>query len=380
MDRPGLVIVAMLHILWIAALAGAAQAAEFPEPLAPEPIPSVAALGTPYPASYALVHDFDGAFLLVDSADARLKGMLSTSEFATVAASGPRQELYVGETYYSHGSRGERADLVSVYDMATLALEAEIAIPNKRAALVAHRSAMAITASGDFLLVFNLTPSTSVSVVDLDRRTFVGEIPTPGCSLVYPTRANEFFMLCGDGALNKVVLDDAGAVVSQTKSAPFIDIDNDPLAEKATFLDGAWQFVSFNGDVQPISAAGEPGERWPLTSEAERAAGWRPTSMWWTAGLPGGRLWVAMTPNGYDGSHKDPLTEVWLFDVNEHKRLARLPVKVPGLSLAVTAEEAPRLMILTVEGTLDVYDAMSGEYQRTIPDLGAAPLQVYRLP
>ena len=332
-----------------------------------------------------MVHDFafgsllDSAFSLVDTSDGRFKGMLSAGNFAGFTVSADRQELYVGETYYSRGTRGERADLVTVYDMENLDRLAEIEIPNKRAAIVVNKSAMAITESGRFLLVFNLTPATSVTVIDLDNHTFVGEIPTPGCSLVYPTRKHDFFMLCGDGALFQISLDDSGAVVSQARSAPFIDIDEDPLSEKASKVAGVWQFISFKGDVQPVSGAGVPVERWSLTSNAERASNWRPGGWHWTAAHPDGLLWVSMNPNGYDGSHKDPAAEVWLFDTDKQVRLKRLPLKVPALSIDVTLEKEPRLLVVNAEGALDIYNAHSGEYQRTIYDLGASPYQVHRL-
>jgi methylamine dehydrogenase heavy chain len=363
-----------------------ATAAEFPDPLPPEPIPSVATLATPYPASYAVVHDFgfgslvDSAFSLVDTADGRFKGMMSAGNFATFAVSTERQELYVGETYYSHGTRGERSDLVTIYDMENLAVLAEVEIPEKRAAIVVQKWSMAITESGRFMLVFNLTPATSVSVIDLDSREFVGEIQTAGCSLVYPTRNHDFFMLCGDGAVLRISLDDDGAVARQSRSAPFIDIDADPLSEKSSLAGGEWQFVSFLGDVQPVSTSGEPGQRWSLTSAAEREDNWRPAGWHWTAGHPDGSLWVAMTPQGYDGSHKDPAPEVWLFDSAKEERLARFPLKVPALSIDVTLEDEPRLLVVNAEGALDVYDARSGEYQRTIYDLGASPYQVHRMP
>jgi len=378
-----------LSVLAAAGLIGFAPVtlgADYPEPLPAEAIPSVATIPTPYPKSYALVHDFgfgsliDSAFSLVDTADGSFKGMVSAGNFASAVVSTQRQEIYVGETYYSHGTRGERADLVAVYDMDHLGLVAEIEIPPKRAGIVVQKSAQAITENGRFMLVFNLTPATSVSVVDLDTRTFVSEIQTAGCSLVYPTKGNDFFMLCGDGALQTFALDDSGAVVAQTRSKPFIDIDADPLSEKASLAGGTWQFISFLGDVQPIGTDAVPGKRWSLTTRAERAENWRPSGWHWTAGHPDGRLWVTMTPNGYDGSHKDPAPEVWLFDTKSHKRLARFALKTPALSIDVTLEPKPRLLVVNAEAALDVYDAASGEYQRTIYDLGASPYQVHRMP
>ncbi|MDP6377861.1 MAG: amine dehydrogenase large subunit [Pseudomonadales bacterium] len=364
----------------------AVHAQEFSAPLPIEPTDAVANIATPYPASYAMVHDFafgsliDSAFALVDAASGRFKGMISAGNFATLDVSSARQEFYVGESYYSRGTRGERVDLVSVYDMDNLDRLAEIELPKKRAAVVVNKGATAITDSGRFLLVFNLTPGTSVSVVDLEARAFVGEIQTPGCSLVYPTKIHNFFMLCGDGALLNVSLNDDGGVLSRAKSAPFIDIDADPLSEKSSKVGDTWQFISFRGDVQPIDDEGRPGERWSLTATDERAANWRPAGWHWTAGHPDGLLWVGMTPNGYDGSHKDPASEVWLYDVAEQERLQRIRLKTIALSIDVTLEEKPRLLVVNAEGALDIYDARSGDYQRSIYDLGASPYQVHAMP
>jgi methylamine dehydrogenase heavy chain len=376
----------LLSLLLICHAAAIRAEERFPDPLPVEPIPAVATLATPYPDSYVLVHDFgfgsliDSAFSLVDVSSGRFKGMISAGNFATVAISAPRQEIYVGETYYSRGTRGQRSDLVTVYDMENLTRIEEIELPPKRAAIVVQKSATGITERGRFLLVFNFTPATSVSVVDLEARRFIAEIPTPGCNLVYPTEGNDFFMLCGDGKLLGLSLDDAGNLVSETKSRTFIDIDADPLSEKASRVGQTWYFISFKGYVQPIGPALSIEERWSLTSEAERADNWRPAGWHWTAGHSSGRLWVGMTPNGYEGSHKDPAAEVWLFDVKTRQRIARLPLKNPALSIDVTREDEPRLLVVSATGSLDVYDAMSGQYQRSIYDLGASPYQVHHMP
>ncbi len=362
-------------------------AQEFPEPLPAESTNSVASLKTPYPKNYALVHDFgfgsliDSAFAVVDTNTSAFKGMLSGGNFATANWSVERGEIYIGETYYSRGSRGTRTDLLSIYDMENLSLIKEVELPQKRAAIVVHKNAVAMTKSGRFMLVFNLNPGTSVSVVDLNSREFVGEISTPGCSLIYPTVKHDFFMLCGDGALLNLSLDDNGKETSRKRSEPFIDIDNDPLSEKASQVAGDWHFISFKGDVQPVASNSDgatPGAPWSLTNKKERNANWRPAGWHWT-GTNGNNLWVGMTPNGYDGSHKDPNTEVWLFDTVKKKRLERIELKTMGLSIDVSLEDKPKLLVVNIEGSLDIYDAMSGDYLRSIHDLGASPYQVHRL-
>jgi len=355
--------------------------------LPPEPVPNVQQLAVPYADHVALVHDFafgsliDSKFVLVDVDTRAFLGMLSAGQFASADVSADRREIYVGETYYSRGSRGARTDLVTVYGMASLAIEAEIEIPAKRANTVVNKANTAITDDGRFLAVFNMNPATSVTVVDLDRRAVTGEIPTPGCALVYATDARGFFMLCGDGSLLSVALDETGAESSRHRSSPFIDIDADPLSEKASRIGSTWYFPSFAGRIQEIDVAGTPsvGETWWLTTPAERDAGWRPAGWHWSAAHPDGRLFVGMMPNGYPGSHKDPATEVWVFDADARSRTARIVLASPAIAIEVTADAAPRLLVANVEGALDVYDVGSGAHVHTIYDIGETPYMIHRI-
>lgn len=353
-----------------------------------EPIPNVATLNTPYPDHYAVVHDFsfsnliDSKFSLVDLESRRFLGMMSAGHFATLDLSRKRGEFYVGETYYSHGSRGTRADLVTVYDMKTLAIVEEIELPPRRAASVVLKNNTTLTENQRFLLVFNMNPAQSVTVVDLDSRQVAGEIGTPGCALVYATLGSGFFMLCGDGSLLAVTLDEKGKPISKTSSKPFNDIDADPLSEKAARVDGVWHFVSYQGEVQPIDASSDNPEvldRWWLTSQTERNANWRPAGWHWTASLDGNRLWVGMKPDGYQGSHKDPATEVWYFDTAAKKRKQRIMLKVPAIAIDAVDGETPMLLVVNIEGSLDIYHAETGAYLRSIHDLGETPYMVHRM-
>ncbi|MDD9964051.1 MAG: hypothetical protein F4220_06725 [Gammaproteobacteria bacterium] len=356
--------------------------------LPPEPIPNVKAIATPYPDTYAVVHDFafgsliDSKFSLVDTETRRFIGMLSAGQFATVNYALGRQEFYVGETIHSRGTRGERQDIVAIYDFANLALVAEIDLPPRRANTVINKANSAVTADERFLLIWNQNPGTSVTVIDLDRREIVNEVPAPGCALVYPDAARGFMMLCGNGTLLNVKLDEAGQPTSAESSAPFNDIDADPLSEKASKINGIWHFVTYGGEVQPVDASGAEaviGARWWLASAEERAQNWRPAGWHGTAGHDSGLLWVGMTPNGYPGSHKDPAPEIWLFDVEAKARLARFDLRVPALSIGASAHDDPRLLVVNIEGQLDIYDGKSGAHLRTIGALGETPYMVHAI-
>ena len=356
--------------------------------LQPEPVPNVVTLSVPYPTTYAMVHDLafgsliDSSFSLVDTETRRFKGMLSAGQFATLNHSVGRGEFYVGETIHSRGTRGTRQDLVAIYDFANLQLQAEIELPPRRANTVINLANAALTADEQFLLVWNQNPGTSVTVIDLDERAVAGEIAAPGCSLVYPDQTGGFVMLCGDGKLLAVTLDKAGAEAGRWSSEAFNDIDNDPLSEKAAKVAGVWHFVSYQGQVQPIDVSGNTPrilKKWWLTSAEQRADNWRPAGWHWTAGHDAGRLWVGMTPDGYQGSHKDPAPEVWLFDTDTGERTARFALRVPALSIAASKHDEPALLVVNIEGQLDVYDGLTGAWLRAIGALGETPYMVHAI-
>jgi len=356
--------------------------------LQPEPIPNVEKLTVPYPGSYAVVHDFafggliDSKFGLVDTATRRFKGMMSAGQFATIDWSMQRQKFYVGETVHTRGSRGTRQDLVTIYDFENLSVLKEIELPPKRMNVVVNESATAITPNDQFMLVFNMNPATSVTVIDLDKEEVVNEIQTPGCTLLYTQRNGGFFTLCGNGGLVSIKLDDDGQETGRWASEPFNDIDNDPLSEKAALVGDVWYFITYKGEVQPIDVSGDRPKllpRWWLASADERDNNWRPAGWHGKAPHDDGMLWVAMTPNGYNGSHKDPASHVWLYDLGSRKRIAQIELKVPALSITASDGKEPELLVVNIEGSLDVYDGLSGEYIHSINALGDTPYIVHAI-
>ena len=196
-------------------LLGAALAhAELPV----EPIGVIRTLPVPYPAHWVLVHD--GAFLhmsdgkvIVLDADAttqpaQYKGMINNAFMGQFAIAAKRRELLVAETFFARGQRGERTDVLTIYDQAKLAPVGEVVLPGgKRFSGMPERHGLQLIDDERLALVFNLTPATSVSVVDLEQRTLLGELPIPGCALIYPTGKRGFSSLCGDGAMLSLQLD-----------------------------------------------------------------------------------------------------------------------------------------------------------------------------
>jgi methylamine dehydrogenase heavy chain len=342
---------------------------------------------------------------LVDLETGRLLGVvdggfgLTTALFART-----RPELYVPETHYSRGSRGTRTDVVTVYDALSLAPTGEIVIPAKRAINPLPSANAALSDDDRFLAVFNMTPATSLSIVDLERRRFVQEIATPGCSLVYAAGPRRFAMLCSDGALLIARLDDEGRKLAVTRSRPFFDPLSDPVTEKAVRWGDRWLFVSFEGWVHPLDlSAPEPSfeARWSLLSGADREDSWRIGGRQHLAvHRDTGRLYSLVHQGGPDG-HKHPGTELWIYDLGERERVQRIELKNPGFTylgvplafgsdwvwpfnrlydallalapnpgvgeIAVTQDERPLLVTGSdFSGSLAVYDALTGDFLRRV--------------
>jgi len=314
------------------------------------------------------------------------------------------REIYIPETYYARGVRGERTDVVTVYDGRTLGPLAEIPIPPKRAEYFPGNAANALSDDGRLLAVFNLTPMASLSIVDVRERRFVAEVSTPGCSLVYAAGPQRFLMLCANGGALTVSLDETGqATVARTK--PFFDPQKDPLTEKAVRRGDEWLFVSFDGWIQPVDVSGPElhmGERWSLLDEADRTATWRVGGAQHLAvHRASGRLYALMHQGAVD-THKEAGHEIWVYDMAARRRVLRIPVVSPVVSfiaqqaglergsaarwvlekvlpntgvdaIIVTQDEKPVLMAAgMVPPTVTVHDANTGEVVREISEVGLA--------
>jgi methylamine dehydrogenase heavy chain len=304
--------------------------------------------------------------------------MLSTGfAFGRVVLAKDGKVIFSPETYFSRGTRGTRTDVVTLYDPVHLSPVGEIAIPAKRAANMPMMADSDLTDDGAFLLIYNFTPAQSITVVDTRSRRFASEIETPGCALAYPTGPRSFFSICADGALLEVHLDDAGHVSRRVHTRDMFDVSADPATEKGVRLGSRWLFVSYGGTVYSIDITAhglEAGPRWSLLSDAERRQNWRPGGLQQLAvHASSGRLYAIMHQGGPE-THKDPGKEVWVYDLGRRQRVQRIALRSPAASIQVTRDDRPLLFAAFMGSTtLEVYDAKSGEYLRSVKNLGTTP-------
>jgi methylamine dehydrogenase heavy chain len=413
---PVVAAVAALVVAAVAVLAPVARAADAPgrPAIVPDEHGQVAVLpATPSPHWLWVPDRILRHATLFDGDTGRALGTLDS----TFSLSGPpplfapkRGEIYVVDQVYARGHRGERKDYVTIYDATTLMVRGEVEIPPRSSSIGHGYAVAAVLDDQRFLVVFNQDPANSVSIVDLETRQFVDEIVIGGCALVYPTGGSQFGTLCGNGTAIEVELDASGHQARATRSAKFFDTVEDPLTEKGVRDGATWLFASFEGTLQPVDFSGEQpvaGPAWPLFTDAERTATWRVGGMQHLALHRATSRLYSLVHEGGPGSHKEPGSAIWVYDVAQHKRVQE--IAVPGLlpafvrplvelerggwgdwmlrrllpnpgahSIAVTQDERPLLFVRHDEiGAVGVVDAMSGETVREIDEVGiSGPLLI----
>ncbi len=384
------------------ALAGAAAlvavglsttASAAPPPLPIEKTGIVESLPATYPESWFLVHDAaffsmsDGKVYVIDTAAETLpeqvKGTFNVVLIGNITQSAKRSEIYATETFHTRGTRGERQDMLTIWDQENLSPVAEVPLPGgKRFSGMPQRYAMLLLNDHKWLAIANLSPATSVTLVDLEARKIVNQIATPGCVFTYPTGPRGFSSLCADGRFMSTQLDPAGKVAAQTRTDAFFSSDDSPIYERPAVIGDTAYFPTIAGLVFPVDMSGDVakvGEPWHLVPEAERAEKWAPGGIGLIDRDDNGRFYIIMHPDAVEGSYQGGGSEVWVYEAASQQRIKRIKLREWGLSLAVSRGAEPSLMVVNPGNmSLEMYDPQSGDYIRTISDFGQqTPLMVH---
>jgi methylamine dehydrogenase heavy chain len=225
-----------------------------------------------------------------------------------------------------------------------------------------------------------VTPAASFGVLDPVKGTVLDEIDTAGCVLVIPSGTNRVSSICESGRLLTVTLNPDGHEASRAMSEPFFDPDADPVFVQGVPMTDGYAFLSFLGEVHEVDFSGaQPSfhKPWSLVTAAEKAQGWRPGGTQVGAiHRKLGKLFVPMHRGG-EGTHKSGGTEIWIFDMKTHQRLARWPLAPKKLdtvvAVQVSQDDAPILFAATEHADVAVLDALSGEVRHVEKQLGQTP-------
>ena len=358
---------------------------------APPPVPvaedlDVATLPPPTPRrlyiwDVAWNHAKDGRVWVADGDTLATKGMIPAAFYANFLVDPKGRWDAVAETIWTRGNRGDRQDLLTLYDPATLSITAEIPLPG-RALVSTKRPDAAVSADGRYIYVYDSEPAGSVKVVEPEAHRLAATIEVPGCTLVYAWGNRGFASLCYDGSLASVTFDEE-MKPAITHTTPFNAPETDPVFEHSpTDRDrGVAWFISYAGQVYLAKLGPNPIVQKPWSIAA--AAGlptpgmdlqrklWRPGG-WQLAALHKGddHLFVLMH-QGAAWSHKDMGTEVWELDAGRGTLVRRIPLATPANSIAVTQEAKPLLYTLSeTTGTLTAIDLATAKVLRQDKTLG----------
>jgi methylamine dehydrogenase heavy chain len=353
------------------------------EPLAAEQF-SVEALPSKSPhwvyvVDEAFYNEIDARVRLFDGDSYRHLGQIDAGFTPGVIQSPDGKMTAIATTYFARGGHGARTDVVEFTDNSTLATAAEIVLPPKRAMSPPTYFSLGYSADGRFLYVAYITPAASFGVLDPADKTVLGEIDTAGCLLVIPSGPNRVSSLCDSGRLLTVTLDPQGHEAARALSEALFDPDADPIFVQGVPSSNGYAFVSFLGQVHEVDFSGpQPSIQppWSLVSAAERGH-WRPGGTQVAAiHRQLGRLYVQMHRGG-EGSHKEGGTEIWVFDLKTHKRLARWPMAPLRLgavtAVQVSQDEAPVLFAASGYHAVVVFDALTGQLRHVDKNLGQTP-------
>lgn len=332
---------------------------------------------------------------IFDAADGEMKGLISHSGFSPAIVSLPsRKEAYVVESYYSRGVTGTRSDVLTFVDLTDLSTKTEIEIPAKTAAL-SFRHHIGLLGDERHVVVFNMTPAQSVSIVDVVERKFLGEIAIPGCAIIMPTGERGFLTLCGDGTLQLIRLDERGAEAARVRTKPFFVVEEDPVFDRVAQTANGWLLVSHEGLVREVKVDGDRitvGEAWSMLGDeapsgADRKRGssssgdaeetWRPGGAQPFTMHRGSSLLYSLMHKGKVDTQDENGTEIWVFDTERRRRVGRLELPVEASNILSSQESSPHLYVYDKDNKLHIYAGHRLRLVRTIekPGVGARLLQ-----
>lgn len=367
-------------------------AAQTPPPLPVEPVGVIESLPAQYPEDWFLVQDAsffqmsDGKVIVIDTSKdtiaEQVKGTFNVVLMGNVHQAPSRHEFYATETFHSRGTRGQRLDVLSIWDAATLAPKGEVILPTgKRFMGMQQRNAMRLLNNDKWLAIFNFSPATSVSLVDLDTRELIGEVAIPGCSFLYPAAGLGFNSLCADGRFLTTQLNEDGSVRQQVRGEKFFDSDESPIFERAAIIGDVGYFPSFDGLVYPVDFSGDvaaPKKPWRLAPEADGA--WAASGI----GIDGedalGRIYFLVNGEaaGQDGAHNQGGSEIWVYEPTSGERVLRIPLQEWGLSFAVNRSKEPKVLVTNpVDMSVELYSGVDGRFIKKITGIGqSTPLYI----
>ncbi len=317
-----------------------------------------------------------GPAYVFDAESGDMHGLLSVSEWTpALAIDERRRKIYAAESYYTRRHRGERSDMLTIYDLETLTPEVEIPLPNKLAAL-SFRQYIGMLSDRRHVAVFNMDPGQSISIVDVRDREFVGEVSIAGCALIMPVDDRGFLSLCGDGSAQLIRLNRRGEETLRVRSEAFFDVEEDPVFDRPVRTANGWLLVSFENLVYELTVADgaiSVSEPWSITTDEEKEEKWRVGGYQVLEYHIELGLMFTLMHQGKEDTHEELGTEVWISALDKQRKIATIKLPAKGSNLLVSQGDEALLTVTGEDNKLHVFDVEKAKLHRTIEQVGTYP-------
>lgn len=328
---------------------------------------------------------------LVDAESGEVGGTLIVSSFTpAIAPHIDAGRIYSYGSFYSRGSYGDRSDWVTIHDAATAAPVGEVEIPS-RSAGIGHPGMIGLI-NDRFVGVWNITPATSVSLVDTRTEAFVGEVSLPSCSGIYP-QDQGWISLCGDGTAHYLELNQAGQETRRLRSESFFEVAEDPVYDYSVPAADGWMLMSFEGLLRKVTLNGDVlqvSESFDINPEDDGVAdvngvmppdddNWRIGGYQPFAYHDGEALLVTlMHEGGGQETFEKPGTEIWGYNMRTGNRGYRISLGdgVESGRILLTPGEDP-LMVLSTNDGLQIREPSSGRLLHTVDNASGTIQSLY---
>ena len=334
----------------------------------------------PDPAPSWFISQGGDASHLWDATDGEMLGLISHTGFTTATVTLPsRKEAYLVNSYYSRAVTGTRSDVLTILDLNTLATKAEVDLPPKAAAL---RIRQHIALLGDERHVVRVQHDAG-HVGERRRRGASASSSVRSRPRAAPSscrsRLRGFLMLCGDGTLQLIRLDENGHEAERLRSKRFFDVEKDAIFDRVVYDGAGWILISQEGLVRQVGVDGKRitvSDAWSMLNDEDKAAGntqeqWRPGGEQPFTLHRGTHLLYSLMHKGKVDTPDADGTELWVFDTDRRKRVARLVLPVETKGILASQEPTPHLYLRDKDNKLHVYDAHRLKLLRTIEKPGA---------
>ncbi|MEO9779449.1 MAG: amine dehydrogenase large subunit [Sedimentitalea sp.] len=300
------------------------------------------------------------SIMVLNADDLSLEGNIGAGNFSQMLMSPDKSSIYTSSVFMTRYTYGDVEAVIGEWDSQALTGKREIIVSNKLAQTLSQKGALNLSADGDYLVVQNATPATSVSIVSLTENKEVVEIPTPGCWTAYPALdSSAFSTLCGDGTVVKYTYSADGGFGDPARSDKIFDPDANPVFGNAVRVGGNLVYVSYAGALLVVDDSGDVPT---LTNTIEFAEeGWAPSG-YNLMGYhePSQTLFITMHSNPFDGSHKLPAEEIWAINMESGTVTGRSEAHGEG-NITVSGGEVPTVFGVDHLGGMHRYEVTLGD-------------------